>query len=80
MEKLDFDYPRAKRRITRRAHVGVVRSGDMEVLMEPSQTESARQFHLVSVAGAETNTGEGTYEHIPLRAGRYCRPSGSHMC
>ena len=38
MEKLEFDYPSAKRRVTRKAHVGVVGSGDMEILMEPAET------------------------------------------
>jgi hypothetical protein len=38
MEQLKFDYPEAKRRVSKRAHVGVVGSGDMEILMEPSPT------------------------------------------
>ena len=41
MEQLNFEYPSAKRPVTKRAHVGVVGSGDMEVLMEPSQTGAA---------------------------------------
>jgi len=36
MEKIEFNYPEAKRLITKRAHVGVVGSGDMEVLLEPN--------------------------------------------
>jgi triphosphoribosyl-dephospho-CoA synthase len=40
MELLEFDYP-AKRKISHRAHIGVVGSGDLEVLLEPSPTESA---------------------------------------
>jgi len=35
MEKLTFDYP-ANQIVPRRAHVGVVGSGDLEVLIEPS--------------------------------------------
>ena len=35
METLSFDYP-ASRPVSRRAHVGVVGSGDLEVLLEPS--------------------------------------------
>jgi malonate decarboxylase delta subunit len=35
METLNFEYE-AKRPLTRRAHVGVVGSGDLEVLIEPS--------------------------------------------
>ena len=44
MERIEFDYPAAKRRITKKAHVGVVGSGDMEVLMEPSTGEAAHVF------------------------------------
>jgi malonate decarboxylase delta subunit len=51
MEKLAFDYPTAIRRITRRAHVGVVRSGDLEVLMEPSQSEGAHVSITTSADG-----------------------------
>ena len=51
MEKIDFDYPAAKRRLTRRAHVGVVGSGDMEVLMEPTQSEGAHVSITTSVDG-----------------------------
>jgi len=35
MESLTFSYP-ARHRIARRAHVGVVASGDLEILIEPS--------------------------------------------
>jgi malonate decarboxylase delta subunit len=51
MEKIDFGYPAAKRRITSRAHVGVVGSGDMEVLMEPAQSEGAHVSITTSVDG-----------------------------
>src|SRR5664279_986003 len=34
MEQIEFDYP-AKRTVSKKAHVGVVGSGDMEVLLEP---------------------------------------------
>jgi malonate decarboxylase delta subunit len=40
METLSFDYP-ASQPVSRRAHVGVVGSGDLEVLLEPSQDEQA---------------------------------------
>ena len=40
METLNFDYP-ASRPVPRRAHVGVVGSGDLEVLLEPSSDERA---------------------------------------
>ena len=51
MELLEFDYPTAARRITRKAHVGVVGSGDMEVLMEPAQKEGAHVSIRTSVNG-----------------------------
>jgi malonate decarboxylase delta subunit len=40
METLSFDYP-ASQPISRRVHVGIVGSGDLEVLLEPSQDEQA---------------------------------------
>jgi malonate decarboxylase delta subunit len=51
MEKIEFDFPTARRRISRRAHVGVVGSGDMEVLIEPSMTEGAHVSITTSVNG-----------------------------
>ena len=51
MERIEFDYPAAKRRITRKAHVGVVGSGDMEILMEPAQSEGAHVSITTSVDG-----------------------------
>ena len=51
MENIEFAYPEAKRLITRRAHVGVVGSGDMEVLLEPNSEEGARVFIATSVNG-----------------------------
>ena len=40
MEHLTFDYP-AQRAVTARAHVGVVGSGDLEVLLSPATAMSA---------------------------------------
>lgn len=37
MESFAFDYP-ATQTVARRAHVGVVGSGDLEVLLEPTTT------------------------------------------
>jgi malonate decarboxylase delta subunit len=51
MEQIEFDHPAANRRITRRAHVGVVGSGDMEVLIEPSAGEGAQVTIITSVNG-----------------------------
>ena len=51
MESFEFDYPEAKRLITKRAHTGVVGSGDMEVLLEPNREEGARVFIATSVNG-----------------------------
>src|SRR5258708_23418260 len=43
MEQIELNYP-AKRKIHKRAHVGVVRSGDLEVLLEPAEGEVAPVF------------------------------------
>ena len=51
MEQFKFDYPQAKRPVTKKAHVGVVGSGDMEVLMEPSINGAAHVTILTSVNG-----------------------------
>ena len=51
MENIEFNYPEAKRLITRRAHVGVVGSGDMEVLLEPNNEDGSRVFITTSVNG-----------------------------
>jgi malonate decarboxylase delta subunit len=51
MEHLEFDYPLAVRRVTKKVHVGVVGSGDMEVLMEPAESGKAHVSVLTSVNG-----------------------------
>ncbi len=51
MEQIDFVYPTATRRISGRSHVGVVGSGDMEVLLEPSIQDGAQVHITTSVAG-----------------------------
>jgi malonate decarboxylase delta subunit len=50
METLNFEYV-AKRPLTRRAHVGVVGSGDLEVLIEPSAKPTAQVRVRTSVDG-----------------------------
>jgi malonate decarboxylase delta subunit len=50
MEKLSFDYP-ASQPIRQRAHVGVVGSGDLEVLLEASTDERAHVTIRTSVDG-----------------------------
>jgi malonate decarboxylase delta subunit len=51
MEQLKFEYPSATRKVAKKAHIGVVGSGDMEVLMEPSKTGTAKVSVLTSVNG-----------------------------
>jgi malonate decarboxylase delta subunit len=51
MEHITFEYPAAQRNITKRAHVGVVGSGDMEVLLEPSPRSGAHVEITTSVNG-----------------------------
>lgn len=53
METLSFTYP-ARAAIGRRAHVGVVGSGDLEVLIEPSPDLTARVAITTSVDGFGT--------------------------
>ena len=48
MEKIQLDYP-ATLSVTRRVHVGVVGSGDLEVLLEPSP--DSRAHVLVTTSG-----------------------------
>jgi malonate decarboxylase delta subunit len=50
METFRLDYP-AERPVARRAHVGVVGSGDLEVLLEPSPDGQAHVVVNTSVAG-----------------------------
>ncbi|MGI4985456.1 MAG: malonate decarboxylase subunit delta [Janthinobacterium lividum] len=50
METLHYDYP-AKARFPRRVHVGVVGSGDLEVLMEPTDAPRATVVINTSVDG-----------------------------
>ena len=50
MQTLNFEYE-AEGPLTRRAHVGVVGSGDLEVLVEPSETPTAHVRVRTSVDG-----------------------------
>jgi malonate decarboxylase delta subunit len=50
MEHLTFDYP-AQRAVTTRAHVGVVGSGDLEVLLSPADAMTAHVIVKTSVDG-----------------------------
>jgi malonate decarboxylase delta subunit len=50
MEHLSFTYP-ARQTLTRRAHVGVVGSGDLEVLLEPSSDRETHVSVTTSVDG-----------------------------
>lgn len=54
MEHLEFDYP-AKRFVLHRAHVGVVGSGDLEILLEPVDGSVAHVSVRTSVGGFESN-------------------------
>jgi malonate decarboxylase delta subunit len=50
MENMRYEYP-ATRPVTRRAHVGVVGSGDLEVLLSPSDSGRAEVVINTSVDG-----------------------------
>lgn len=51
MEQIEFHYPDATRAIARRTHVGVVGSGDLEILLNPSSSGGAQVFITTSVNG-----------------------------
>jgi malonate decarboxylase delta subunit len=50
MEKIELEYP-AREAVLRRVHVGVVGSGDLEVLLEPSPDLHAHVVITTSVDG-----------------------------
>ena len=50
MERIELTYP-AKRKVSHRAHVGVVGSGDLEVLLEPTEGSNAHVLIRTSVDG-----------------------------
>ncbi len=50
MERLSFDYP-ASDPVPHRAHVGVVGSADLEILLEPSKDQKAHVTIRTSVEG-----------------------------
>ncbi|MDQ2858519.1 MAG: malonate decarboxylase subunit delta [Candidatus Eremiobacteraeota bacterium] len=53
MEHIELEYP-ASRAIAKRAHVGVVGSGDLEVLLEPAAGYTSAQVRIrTSVDGFE---------------------------
>jgi len=51
MEILKYDYPSAKSPISKKVHVGVVGSGDLEILLEPSKDGLAHVVISTSVNG-----------------------------
>jgi malonate decarboxylase delta subunit len=50
VEQIELDYP-ANKKVSNRAHVGVVGSGDLEVLLEPTDGETAHVSIRTSVDG-----------------------------
>jgi malonate decarboxylase delta subunit len=52
MEKLSFEYPTSGKK-PQRFHVGVVGSGDLEILLEPSENATAHVTIQTSVTGFE---------------------------
>jgi len=61
MEHLTFDYP-AQRAVTTRAHVGVVGSGDLEVLLSPADNAGANPGAMS--AHVVVRTSVDGYSHI----------------
>ncbi|EEA03174.1 malonate decarboxylase acyl carrier protein [Burkholderia sp. H160] len=60
MEHLTFDYP-AQRAVTTRAHVGVVGSGDLEVLLSPAVADASGSALAAQVV---VRTSVDGYSHI----------------
>lgn len=54
MEQFEFNYP-AKHKVVKRSHVGVVGSGDLEVLLEPSDGATASVRIRTSVEGFKSS-------------------------
>ena len=52
MEQFELNFP-GKRRVPKSAHVGVVGSGDLEVLLEPTDSDTASVRVRTSVDGFE---------------------------
>jgi malonate decarboxylase delta subunit len=50
MERIELNYP-GKRKVSGRAHVGVVGSGDLEVLLEPADSGDSQVLIRTSVDG-----------------------------
>jgi malonate decarboxylase delta subunit len=50
MEQLTFTYP-ANAQVASRVHVGVVASGDLEVLLEPSSQQQSQVIVTTSIEG-----------------------------
>jgi len=73
MQTLNYDFP-AERLPSRRTHVGVVASGDLEVLLEGSADRTLAQVRVrTSVDGFDTvwrATLERFFAHTPV-AGRW---------
>jgi len=63
MEHLTFDYP-ARRAVTTRAHVGVVGSGDLEVLLSPAGTSTTSSAGSALSAHVVVRTSVDGYSHI----------------
>jgi malonate decarboxylase delta subunit len=71
METLNYEYE-AKGPLTRRAHVGVVGSGDLEVLIEPSGKPTAEVRVRTSVDGY-TQVWKDVLDRFFARLGRAAR-------
>jgi len=65
METIEFEYP-ATKRLPNRAHVGVVSSGDLEVLIEPGSSNCARVRIRTSIPGYQ-ETWRAIFERFFLK-------------
>jgi malonate decarboxylase delta subunit len=72
MQTLTFDYPAATD-IAQRAHVGLVGSGDLEILLEPADNDTASVRVRTTVDGFDgvwRRVLDAFFTHHPV-AGRY---------
>ncbi len=72
MQTLNFEYP-ATTRAAERAHVGVVGSGDLEILLEPTDDRKASVRVRTTVDGFDVvwrKVLDAFFSHHPV-AGRY---------
>ena len=65
MEDFSLEYP-AKLKVAQRAHVGVVGSGDLEILLEPG-TNNKMQIHVRTASNGFQSTWKAVFERFAAK-------------